>query len=217
MKTIAFVCQKGGTGKTTLAISLAVEATRRGLATVLIDLDPQVSACEWNDLRGGEQPVVVDAQPARIDTVLQRARDSGVDLVLIDTAGRTEQAALAAARAADLVLIPLQPSVIDLKTVRATTDLIALAGTAQFAAVLTRVKATGSRHEETRSWLQARGIPVCPDTIGDRVPFQDAYAQGQGVTELEGRGGKAGFEIRQVYKYMMQLVGMPTEREVQAA
>ncbi len=112
--------QKGGTGKTTLALSMATEALACGRREVVVDLDPQASACEWNDLRGEETPAVIDAQPAPVEVVVERAREHGVELLLIDTAGRTEQAALAGARVADLVLIPLQPSVVDLKSVQAT-------------------------------------------------------------------------------------------------
>ena len=109
MQTIAFICQKGGTGKTTLALSLATAAAADGRTVAIIDLDPQASACEWGDIRAAATPAVIDARPARIDAVAGRARDMGVDLLLVDTAGRTEQAALAAARVADLVLVPLQP------------------------------------------------------------------------------------------------------------
>ena len=218
MKTIAFICQKGGTGKTTLAISLATAAIAEGLTVAIIDLDPQVSACEWGDIRQAEAPIVIDAQPARIDAVVGRARDMGVDLLLIDTAGRTEQAALAGARVADLVLVPLQPSVIDLKTIRATTDLIELAGSKNRAAVLTRVKPFGNRHEETAQWLEQQGMPVCPATVGDRITFQDAYAQGRGASEIEPRG-KAAAEIRKVYEYASIQLGIPASsdaREVAA-
>lgn len=216
MKTVAMVCQKGGTGKTTLALSLAVEAVRSGLNAVVVDLDPQVSACEWGDMRRGreatpETPVVVDAQPARLGNVVAKAGEAGVDLLVIDTAGRTEQAAMAAARVADLVLVPLQPSVMDLKTVRATADLIALAGAPEQMAVLMRVKTSaGPRYDETRAWLERQGMPVCPASVGDRVTFQDAYAQGLGVTEYE-PGGKAAEEVRKVYLHMSRIVGLPTK------
>jgi chromosome partitioning protein len=216
MKTIALICQKGGTGKTTLAISLATEAIAAGLTAAIIDLDPQVSACEWSDIRKQDAPTVIDAQPARIEAVVQRARDMGVDLLIIDTAGRTEQAALAGARVADLVLVPLQPSVIDLKTIRATNDLINLAGDKPRAAVLTRVKPFGSRHAETAQWLEQQGIPVCPTTIGDRIAFQDAYAQGAGASEIDMRG-KAAEEIRKVYEYASILVGLAGATEQGAA
>jgi len=218
MKTVAVVCQKGGTGKTTLALSLAVEAVLCGLNTVMVDLDPQVSACEWNDMRreredAPEAPVVVDAQPARLASVVAKAREAGVDLLVIDTAGRTEQAAMAAARVADLVVVPLQPSVIDLKTVKATSDLIALAGSPERVAVLMRVKASaGARQDETRAWLERQGMPVCPATLGDRVTFQDAYAQGLGVTEYE-PDGKAATEVRQVYLHISRLVKLPSSRK----
>jgi chromosome partitioning protein len=219
MKTVAMVCQKGGTGKTTLALSLAVEAIHSGLNTVVVDLDPQVSACEWGDMRCGrgeaasEVPVVVDAQPARLGSIMAKAREAGVDLLVIDTAGRTEQAAMAAARAADLVLVPLQPSVIDLKTVKATADLIALAGSPERMAVLMRVKtAAGARHDETRAWLERQGMPVCPAVLGDRVTFQDAYAQGLGVTEYE-PGGKAAGEVQQVYLHISRIIGLSISKE----
>lgn len=202
MKTVAMVCQKGGTGKTTLALSLAVEAVRSGLSVVMVDLDPQVSACEWGDMRRGR-----DAAP-------EAPVVAGVDLLVIDTAGRTEQAAMAAARIADLVVVPLQPSVIDLKTVKATSDLIALAGAPERLAVLMRVKASaGARQDETRAWLERQGMPVCPATLGDRVTFQDAYAQGLGVTEYE-PDGKAAAEVRQVYLHISILVGLAATRKV---
>lgn len=216
MKTIAFICQKGGTGKTTLAISLATEAVRSRLTVAIIDLDPQVSACEWGDLRRGEAPIVIDAQPARIEGVVERAREMGVDLLLVDTAGRTEQAALAAARVADLVLVPLQPSVVDLKTIKATNDLINLAGDRPRAAVLTRVKPFGSRHLETATWLEGQGMPVCPATIGDRITFQDAYAEGQGASEID-PAGKAAAEVRQVYLFASRLLGLSADALLEPA
>lgn len=207
MKIIALVCQKGGTGKTTLALSLATEAAAAGRSVVVVDLDPQASACEWSDLRGGDDSVVViDAQPARVEAVVQKARETGVDLVLIDTAGRTEQAALAGARFADLVLVPLQPSVVDLKTVQATMDLVRLAGSPAHLAVLMRVKPLGARHSESAEWLAHQDIAVCPATIGDRVAFQDAFGMGRGVSEMEPYG-KAAQEVRQVYRYASRLVG----------
>ena len=211
MRTISCICQKGGTGKTTLALSLATEAAAAGRSVVVVDLDPQASACEWSDLRGADADdsgvVVIDAQPARVEAVVEKAREGGVDLVLIDTAGRTEQAALAGSRVADLVLIPLQPSVVDLKTVQATVDLIRLGGGAPHAVVLMRVKPLGARASETSDWLGQLDIPVCPATIGDRVAFQDAFALGRGVCEYEPEGKAAG-EVRQVYCYASQQVGL---------
>lgn len=211
MKVISLICQKGGTSKTTTAINLAVEATACGLEVALIDLDPQVSACDWKDIRGDKPPVVAATPVPHLDRALKAAAEAGADLAIVDTAGRTNDAAAAAARAADLVLIPLQPSLIDLKTLGATLEIIRLAGGKPTRAVLTRVRSTGTRHEETTAWLVEQGVEVCPASLGERVTYQDAYALGLGVLEAE-PAGKAAQEIRQVYLYASKLLGLSTKR-----
>ncbi len=213
MKVVSFVCQKGGTSKTTTAINLAVEALAYGLEVVLIDLDPQVSACDWKDIRCDAAPVVASTPVPHLERTLRAAEDNGADLVIIDTAGRTNDAASAAARVADLILIALQPSLIDLKTMGTTLDIIRLAGGRPARAVLTRVKAVGTRHEDTATWLKGQGVEVCPVMLGERVTYQDAYAQGLGVSEAEPHG-KAAAEIREVYLYVSKLLNLPTTRIV---
>src|SRR5439155_8692569 len=106
MYTIALVAQKGGTGKTTLAVSLAVAAGQVGLTSIIVDLDPQATAGNWKDRRKSNGPVVIDAQPARLAAALVKAAENGVDFAVIDTPARNEQSALAAAKVAELVLIP---------------------------------------------------------------------------------------------------------------
>ena len=212
MKVLSIVCQKGGSAKTTTATNLAVEAMRHGLEVALIDLDPQVSACDWKDIRGDKPPVVAATPVPHLDRALKAAKDGGADLVIIDTAGRANDTASAAARVADLVLIPLQPSLPDLNTVAATLDLIRLAGGKPARALLARVRAAGSRHEETTAWLAAKGVEVCPVSLGERVIFQDAYALGLGVSEAE-PGGKAAEEIQQVYNYTCSILGLQTKGE----
>ena len=200
MKTLSFICQKGGTGKTTLALNIAVEAMRNGLTVAVIDLDPQPSACAWADLRQKrDEPVVIDAKPARLAAAVETARaQSGLDLLIIDTGGRTEEGAFAAAKASDLVIVPIQPSAVDLKSIPATRDLIAMAGNPQMLSVMTRVKPIGTRHLETKAWLEQARMPVCPTLIGDRITFQDAYASGLAVSEYD-PGSKAAQEIAALY------------------
>jgi chromosome partitioning protein len=211
MKVISLICQKGGTSKTTTAINLAVEAAACGLEVALIDLDPQVSACDWKDIRGDKPPVVAATPVPHLSRALKAASEAGADLAIVDTAGRTNDAAAAAARVADLVLIPLQPSLIDLKTLGATLEIIRLAGGKPTRAVLTRVRSTGTRHEETTAWLVEQGVEVCPASLGERVTYQDAYALGLGVLEAD-PAGKAAQEIRQVYLYASGLLGLSTKR-----
>ncbi len=213
MKVISLVCQKGGTSKTTTAINLAVEAVACGLEVALIDLDPQVSACDWKDIRGDKAPVVAATPVPHLDRALKAAAGAGADLAIVDTAGRTNDAAAAAARVADIILIPLQPSLIDLKTLAATLEIIRLAGSKPTRALLTRVRSAGTRHEDTTIWLQSQGVEVCPFSLGERVTYQDAYAQGVGVLEAEPTG-KAAEEVRQVYLYISKLLGLSTKRIV---
>jgi len=109
MRTLALIAQKGGTGKTTIALALSVAAARAKLKALVIDLDPQATACNWSDRRQTDSPIVIDAQPSRLSAALQKAEQNGIDLVIIDTPARSEQSALAAAGVADLIIIPCRP------------------------------------------------------------------------------------------------------------
>ena len=213
MKILSIVCQKGGSAKTTTAINLAVEAVRRGLEVALIDLDPQVSACDWKDIRGDKPPVVAATPVPHLERALKAAEEAGADLTIIDTAGRANDTASAAVRVADLVLIPLQPSLPDLNTVAATLDIIRLVGGRPARALLARVRAAGTRHEETTAWLIAKGVEVCPVSLGERVIFQDAYALGLGVMEVE-PSGKAAEEIQKLYNYTSRILGLSAKGKI---
>jgi chromosome partitioning protein len=211
MKVLSLICQKGGSCKTTAALNIAVEAVTHGLEVAVIDLDPQVSACDWKDIRGEAPPVVAATPVPHLDRTLKAAAANGAELVIIDTAGRTNEAASAAARVADLILVPLQPSLIDLRTLSSTLDIIRLAGDRPARAILARVKVGGARHEDAAAWLASQGLEVCPAVLGERIAYQDAYARGLGVSELE-PSGKAASEIRDVYLYTSSLLGLPTRR-----
>lgn len=211
MKVLSLICQKGGTSKTTTALNLAVEAAADGLEVALFDLDPQVSACDWKDIRGDKPPVVAATPVPHLERALKAAAEAGAALAIVDTAGKTNDAATAAARCADLVLIPLQPSLVDLKTLGATLDIIRLAGSKPTRALLTRVRAVGTRHRDTTAWLKEQGVEVCPFVLGERITYQDAYAQGLSVSEAE-PGSKAAVEILKIYKYTCGLLDLPTSR-----
>lgn len=203
MKTIAFIAQKGGTGKTTLALSLAVAAQEAGQVAVIIDLDPQATACNWGDRRKLEAPVIVDAQPARLVRALEKAEESGVDLALIDTPARSEQSALAAAKAADLVVIPCRPQIYDLETLPNSREIVNLAGKKPSLVLLNAVPPWPGRQEEALEAAKTFEMPVCPKMLGHRAAFGDAAALGRSVLEYDSTG-KAAEEVREVYKYIMR-------------
>ena len=184
MHTIALIAQKGGTGKTTLALSLAVAAAQDGLQSVIIDLDPQATACNWSDRRSSDSPVVIDAQAARLPAALEKAAQAGVDFVVIDTPARSEQSALAAAKAADLVIIPCRPQAYDLETVPNTLEIVKLAGSKPALTVLNAIAPQGNRHEQARAYLDGLGVPVCHQMIGTRAAFGDAGTASTGTGRL---------------------------------
>lgn len=201
MKTLALIAQKGGTGKTTLALSLAVAAQQVGQQSLIIDLDPQATACNWADRRKSDSPLIIDAQPARLANALQKAAEGGIDFALIDTPARSEQAALAAAKAADLVIIPCRPQIYDLETIPNTKEIIALAGSKPAIIVLNAVPPRGNRHEEAMEAIKTFGIPVCPELIRHRIAFGDSAVLGQVALEYE-PNGKAAEETKLLYKYI---------------
>jgi chromosome partitioning protein len=212
MKTIALIAQKGGTGKTTLALALAVAAEQNGLETLIVDLDPQATACNWSDRRQADSPLVIDAQPARMSQALEKARSSGIHLAVIDTPARSEQAALAAAKLADLIIIPCRPQIYDLETIANTRELIMLAGGQMVLVVLNAIPPRGDRQKQARQAIEIMQLPVCPVTLGHRAAFGDAGTLGQTALEFDPRG-KAAEEIRQLYKYISILIAKQEHHE----
>jgi chromosome partitioning protein len=217
MRTIALIVQKGGTGKTTLAVCLATAAALAGLTTVIIDLDPQATACNWSDRRkttlpDAPGPAVIDVQPARLLAALADLENKNVDLVIIDTPPRSEQSALAAAKIADLVLIPCRPQAYDLETIASTQEILKFAEYPRAIAVLNAVPWIGTRHEQAARYLEKHGLPVCPRTIGSRAVFGDAAALGKTPQEIDPKG-KGAFEVQQLYKYVSQVLDKLTTQQ----
>lgn len=122
MRTIAVMSQKGGAGKTTVSVHLAVAAQQDGYRAAVIDLDPQATARKWGDKRVTE-PEVIGDHAERLPHLIDLARANGADLLIIDTAPNADRASLTAARAADMILIPCRPAAFDLEAIEATTDL----------------------------------------------------------------------------------------------
>jgi chromosome partitioning protein len=125
VKKIALIAQKGGVGKTTVAVNLAVAA---GAKAALFDLDPQESAVIWADRRKVEAPHVEFLTERRLPDGLKAAEQQGFTLAIIDTPPAAGPQAFTAAQAADLVLIPCRPSLVDLDAIRRTAQLIKSAG-----------------------------------------------------------------------------------------
>jgi chromosome partitioning protein len=201
MKVISIISQKGGVGKTTLATALAVEATRRGKQSLLLDLDPQASASFWSDSRTDEAgPAVTAIPPARLEHVLKASAKAGADLVFIDTPPFAKDIAYDAAKLADFVLIPAKPAVLDIIAMTRTVDLIK-AFSRRAAVVLTFCPPVGKELEDAEEAVTQLGIEICPVRIGSRIAYSRAQQSGEVAQEYEPQG-KAAEEIKHLYEYM---------------
>lgn len=199
MKTLAILSQKGGAGKTTISVHLAVAAELDGKQVAVIDLDPQASATDWGDSREREVPVVVSAQAKRLEKVLIAAEAEGTNFTIIDTAPHSESASLAAARHADLALIPCRAAILDLRAIGHTIDLVKLAGV-NAAILLNAVPPKGSLAAEAEEALATYDLPVVPLRLGQRVAYQHALTNGLTAQEFEPKG-KAAEEIQSLYMW----------------
>ncbi len=203
MRVIAIVSTKGGSGKTALAAGLAVE-----LGAVLLDVDPQASACRWRDRREAVEPVVTAVVASRLRPALDAAAAAGVERAIVDTPPRSELATLEAARAADLVLIPCRPQLVDLETLAAAVQqVLALAGNPLAAVVLTAVPPRGRRGDQARQAASGLGFDVGPPLV-HRAAWGDAGALGLTVTEYDPRG-RAAAELRQLAAWVRRVLERP--------
>src|SRR5215472_2209968 len=206
MRTLALLARKGGTGKTTLAVHLAVVAGQAGRRVLLVDTDPQRSAGDWWRARQSDTPELVECPARQVPDVLAAAQDDGIDLVVVDTRPSVEADTAEIARLADLVLIPTRPLIVDLRTIAATTEVLKAVRLAPERAiiVLNQVRASpgfgeNSLTTEARRELAIYGFPVASVAIGYRAALADALIDGRAVTEFDPRG-KGAEEIRKLFK-----------------
>lgn len=203
MFTIAVISQKGGSGKTTTLVNLAVAAQEAGKSVLVVDLDPQASATYWHRERSGSGLHVQPTHPAGLATLMETARTQGVDWALIDTAAQTDTTAAEAAEVADLVLVTCRPSVVDLRAIANTIRLCKIRE-ATPTVVLTHVEQQSTLPSEARTTLEAMGVEVLTSTLGRRVAFHHCMIDGRGVVEYEPKG-KAAAEVRSLLRELEKL------------
>lgn len=201
MPTIAIVSQKGGSGKTTLAVNLATRAASAKYESCVVDTDPQATAAAWSDWRGDFLPVVVTAPPARLGRTIESAKKNGVDFVVIDTPPHADAAAREAIKAADVVLIPTKPRAFDLAALEPIADLVNYAKTPAFV-VLNAVPSGATKlAKEARKAAKEMGLDICPIELGERADFHRSSAKGETANELS-PDGKAAKEIDKLWKWL---------------
>jgi len=202
VKVVSLQSQKGGAGKTLLSVSLAVAAEIDGLAAVVIDLDPQASASAWGDLRQSDRPALATVPPARLAQALQAAREAAANIVFIDTAPHAGADALAAARAADLVLIPCRPALFDLLAIAATADIARIAGKPAFAVLNAAPPGASRLIADAGRAIAGHGLDVAPVVISQRAAFAHALTAGLSAQE-RAPDGAAAAEICALYQWIV--------------
>jgi chromosome partitioning protein len=211
MKTLGVIAQKGGTGKTTLSVHLAVQATLDGLRVLLLDIDPQASATAWWKRRRDEHPELIQARGEALPRILEQARSQAYDLVIIDTAPHSSADSSTCARLSDHVVIPTRPAILDLDAIGATTVIVSEIR-ASCAIVLNACpppKLFGEPHivSEAREALKHYGLPVCGVAISQRAAFSHALIDGRAVAEFDA-GGKATREITRLWETIKEDMGL---------
>jgi len=211
MPTIAIISQKGGAGKTTLALHLAAAAQDAGRVALIIDTDPQATASQWAAWRRDAPPEVIDSPPPRLAAKVEAAKGQGAEMIVIDTPPHADSAARAAVEVADLVLIPCRPSAFDLSAIQTTAKLVQLLRKPAFV-VFTAGSPNAPRiYQEAGELVDGFGTPPCPIQIPDRAVYRHASGEGRTVMEYE-PGGKAAEDVRQLYEWTCRQVGLPIAR-----
>ena len=204
MKTLAIVSRKGGAGKTTLALHLAVAAEAHGITTAVFDLDPQASAALWADHRGEAFPAVQPAQGPRLGVLLERARVQDADLVILDTPPEADTIARDAAEHADAILIPCRPSALDLDAIGASVRIARNSGK-PFFVVVNAAPVQGVEIREMRAALAGAGVELAPVVLHQRKAYAARMQEGRTAAEIEPHG-KAAVEVRELLLWVCDKV-----------
>jgi chromosome partitioning protein len=212
MKTVAILSRKGGAGKTTIAVHLAVAAEAYGIATAVFDLDPQASAALWSDHRGEPIPAVVPAQAPRLPALLAKAKVNEAKLVILDTAPNADTIAAEAANRADVVVIPCRPSGFDLDAIGATVRLAQVAGKPAYI-VINAAPVQGVETAEATAALSAAGLAVCPVVLHHRKAYASRIHEGRTAQETE-PNGKAAAEVNALLLWLNEKVSLLSKSQV---
>lgn len=203
-KVITIAQQKGGAGKTTIAVHLAVALSQKGNRVAAIDIDPQGSMTHWHGVRekmfgeGYTGLTFSSLSGWRVGSEVSRLRRSH-DFIIIDSPPHTQTEARTAIRNADLVVIPVQPSPTDLWATKPTYDL------AKAERVPVRIVLNRAPHNSKLAHAVAAELPDLLDTtIGSRVLFASSLFEGRSATEVD-PASSAAYEIKQLVKEILTI------------
>jgi chromosome partitioning protein len=200
MQVMAFASQKGGAGKTTLAGHVAVQAERMGKGPVaLLDADPQGSLADWWNERAADTPAFVKTTIDNLIDDIDRLRDLGFELLIIDTPPAITSTIATVIGLSDLVVSPTRPSPHDLRSVARTVDL----AESLDKPLLFVVNAAPARAKITVNVaiaLSQHGT-LAPSIIHQRADFASSMIDGRTVMEIS-RNSPSAVEIAELWEYL---------------
>ena len=212
MKILVLAAQKGGSGKTTLATNIAVEAERMGDGPVaLIDTDPQGSLAEWSEERESRTPILAQCSTHKLAQKISEMREAGVGLMVIDTPPAIKAAIAQVIGASDLVVIPMRPSAHDLRAVGKTIDIAENLGK-PFVFVVNGAHPTARITMQAVLALSEHG-PVAPSIIHQRTDFAASAIDGRAVMEVAGRS-RSPSEIAALWQYLKACLSGTRDRSL---
>jgi chromosome partitioning protein len=220
MKVISFTNQKGGAGKSTLAINLAVAAERAGEKVCLVDLDQQGTVGNWFNTRTAETPVVIAPGAVvhlNLTDLMARLKAEGFTLAVLDTKGEESHGTRGAMQAADLCLIPVRPAGPDLHAIRPTVK--ALRDMNQDFAVIVNQALPNKKSKLTGAVMTglAHDGTVVPLAVATRASFQKSYSLGQSVQEFEADDGAGAAEITELWAWCRKHLNSSSEEGAHVA
>jgi chromosome partitioning protein len=203
MHVVAIASQKGGAGKSTFAVNLAVLADRPGAPALLIDMDEQGSLSVWQELRSKASPLVVPCRPEELEEVLDAARRDGrIQWAFLDAPPLSNESVAAMMRAASLVLIPARPSVFDLAAIGATVAMARELGRPFFVALNAVPPRRGATEmpdvTRARKAIAELKAPLWRGSVTQRAAFMQALASGRSAAECD-PAGPAAREVQELW------------------
>ena len=212
MKVVAILNEKGGCGKTTIATNLARSLQLEGYNTIIVDSDVQGSARDWAAASSKDVPAAIGMDRPTLHRDISKVAESA-DFVVIDGAARAEKMQISAIKAADLVLIPVQPSAYDIWSSETVVDLVqarqSIAGKPLAAFVISRQIVGTNIAGEAQDALESFGLPVLDGRTAQRVAYAEAAGTGLSVID-ESPNSKAAAEVKQITTDVLALLNMQT-------